>query len=52
MHRGWEGGGAPADINMSVDDSDRESQARLSSNRFEVLSDSVKDSERHASVAL
>ena len=31
---------------MSLDDSDRESQDRLSGNRFEALSDRAEDSER------
>ena len=41
-----EGGGVPEVVDMSLDDSDRESQGRLSGNRFEALSDRAEDSQR------
>ena len=37
--------GSPAFVDMSVDDSDQERPARLTSNRFEVLSDAAEPSE-------
>ena len=40
-HRALEDGGAPAFVDMSVDDSDQERPARLTGNRFEVLSDTA-----------
>ena len=43
--RALEDGGAPAFVDMSVDDSDQERPARLTGNRFEVLSDTAEPSE-------
>ena len=36
VHRTLEGGGAPAVVDLSLDDSDRESQGLLSGNRFSL----------------
>ena len=44
-HRALEDGGAPAFVDMSVDDSDQERPAKLTGNRFEVLSDTAEPSE-------
>ena len=49
-HRALEGGGVPAVVDMSLDDSDRESQGVMSSNRFEALSDLAEDFERKLSL--
>ena len=43
-HRALEGG-VPEVVDMSLDNSDHESQGRLSGNRFEALSDRAEDSE-------
>ena len=51
VHRALEGGGLPEVVDMSLDDSDRESQGRLSGNRFEALSDRAEDSEREVVLA-
>ena len=51
VQRRLEVGGALAVVDMSVDDSDRESQARMSGNRYAVLSDDAEESERHSPVA-
>ena len=40
-----EDGGAPAFVDMNVDDSDQERPARSTGNRFEVLSDTAEPSE-------
>ena len=50
-HRALEGGGVPEVVDMSLDDSDHESQGRLSGNRFEALSDLAEDSEREVVAA-
>ena len=44
-HRLLEDGGAPAFVDMSVDDSDQERPARLTGNRFEALSDTAEPNE-------
>ena len=44
-HRALEDGGAPAFVDMSVDDSDQERPVRLTGNRFEVLSDTAEPSQ-------
>ena len=41
-----EDGGAPAFMDMSVDDSDQERPARLTGNRFEALSDTARPRRR------
>ena len=43
--RALEGGGAPAFMDMSVDDSYQERPARLTGNRFDALSDTAEPSE-------
>ena len=45
-HRTLDDGGAPAFVDMGVDDSDQERPARLTGNRFEVLSDRAELRER------
>ena len=51
VHRALEGGGAPAVVDMSVDDSAQKSQVRVSGNRFAVVSDDAEDSERQGAAA-